>query len=184
MKIFLRRNHGFSPALALLFFLFSLFAAPGVSAAENSEESEARQQEQPAEPFLEMRSYSSLPGLVSMIGSDAMERFQGFFDASPLVVEPFGVLSEFPSRQRISLLGAMLAEQMAAVVGNEALVVWPAPPAGEQGQHLSGSLLEVDGFLRIQITGLNTRGERRSHVVNVEMSEPMYRALHSFLSGP
>jgi hypothetical protein len=62
------------------------------------------------------------------------------------------------------------------------LAVWRPAAAGEEGQRISGILQEVDGYLRIHIIAANTRGERRSYVVNVEMSEPIYRALHSYVT--
>ncbi len=127
------------------------------------------------------KNYSSLTGLVAMVGSDAMEHLHGFFAAEPVAIEPFIVLSEFSTRQRISLLGATLAEQMAAVISNESLAVWRPATAGENEQRVSGVLQEVDGYLRIHILAANTRGDRRSYVVNVEMSEPIYRALHSYV---
>jgi hypothetical protein len=110
-----------------------------------------------------------------------MEHLHGFFAAEPVTIEPFIVLSEFSTRQRVSLLGATLAEQMAAVIGNESLAMWRSPSAGEHEQRVSGILQEVNGYLRIHIIAANTRGDRRSYVVNVEMSEPIYRALHSYV---
>lgn len=179
MKPVLRHAPGILPILTLFsaLLLCAPFPAP---AAEGGEEPR-----QPEAPFvLEPRHYSSLPALAALVGRDALASFQDFFDATPLLVEPFVVFGEFPARRRVSLLGAVLAEQMAAVLGNEALARWRPETLGEEGQHLSGTLLEMDGYLRIQITGLNTRGERRSHVVNVEMSESVYRALHTHIVVP
>jgi hypothetical protein len=107
-----------------------------------------------------------------------MERLHGFFAAEPVTVEPFIVLNEFSTRQRVSLLGATLAEQMAVMLGNESL----AAATDEHKQRVSGVLQEVNGYLRIHIIAANTRGERRSYVVNVEMSAPIYRALHSYVT--
>jgi len=144
-------------------------------------------------------NYSSLASLVAMVGSDALEQLHGFFAVEPVTIEPFIVLDEFATRGRVSLLGATLAEQMAALIGNESLAVWrpvaadahkaelsslPAQtklmPFGYE-QRVSGVLQEMGGYLRIHIIAANTRGEQRSHVVNVEMSEPIYRALHSYV---
>lgn len=126
------------------------------------------------------RNYSSLPGLVAMICDESMEQFYDFFDAAPVVVEPFVVLGEFANKNRITLLGATVADHMTAVISNEAIAA-PARGNGENEQRVQGILQEVDGYLRIHISGVNTRGERRSYVVNIEMSEPIYRALHSYV---
>jgi hypothetical protein len=162
------------PAFLLLALLF--LPTPAFALEEGNP-----QKQGPAASAQESRGYATLPALLAQVGSEAMAQFQDFFDLAPLVVEPFVHLRQDAGRPRISLLGAMLAEQMAVVLGNEALVQWPLPQ-GELGQYLSGSLLETDGYLRVQISGSNTRGELRSHVVNVEMSEPIYRALHTFIS--
>jgi len=166
------------PTQAVLLVLLCALGATGAWATEKEEEGRSPAAETVAGP----RNYASLTGLVAMVGSDAMEQLQGFFAAEPVLVEPFIVLSEFSSRQRVSLLGATLAEQMAAVIGNESLAVWRPSAGGENEQRVSGVLQEVDGHLRIHILAANTRGDRRSYVVNVEMSEPIYRALHSYVT--
>lgn len=157
--------------------LLCILMATGVWAGEKEDEGRGSA----TEGVVNQRNYSSLTGLVAMIGADAMEHLHGFFAAEPVTIEPFIVLSEFSTRQRVSLLGATLAEQMAAVISNESLAVWRPAAAGENEQKVSGVLQEVDGHLRIHILAANTRGDRRSYVVNVEMSEPIYRALHSYV---
>lgn len=166
------------PVQAALIFVFCFFLVPGAAAAEKKEDNRGATSEEKAGP----RNYASLPGLVAMVGNDAMEQLQGFFAAEPVLVEPFIVLSEFSSRQRVSLLGATLAEQMAAVIGNESLAVWRPVMTGEHEQRVSGVLQEMDGYLRIHVIAANSKGERRSYVVNVEMSESIYRALHSYVT--
>ncbi len=165
------------PTQVLLLVLLCAFWATGALATEKEEDGKGAA----TEGMLSQRNYASLPNLVAMVGSDAMEHLHGFFAAEPVTIEPFIVLSEFSTRQRVSLLGATLAEQMAAVIGNESLAVWRSPSAGEHEQRVSGILQEVNGYLRIHIIAANTRGDRRSYVVNVEMSEPIYRALHSYV---
>jgi len=165
------------PTQAVLLVLLCAFWATGAWATEKEDEGRGLATESVIGP----KNYSSLTGLVAMVGSDAMEHLHGFFAAEPVAIEPFIVLSEFSTRQRISLLGATLAEQMAAVISNESLAVWRPAAAGENEQRVSGVLQEVDGYLRIHILAANTRGDRRSYVVNVEMSEPIYRALHSYV---
>ena len=164
------------PTQAMLLVLLCAFWATDAWAAEKEDESRGSA----SEGVANQHSYSSLTGLVAMVGADAMEHLHGFFAAEPVTIEPFIVLSEFSTRQRISLLGATLAEQMAAVISNESLAVWRSAAAGENEQRVSGVLQEMDGHLRIHILAANTRGDRRSYVVNVEMSEPIYRALHSY----
>ncbi|MEW6594542.1 MAG: hypothetical protein AB1413_06705 [Thermodesulfobacteriota bacterium] len=123
-------------------------------------------------------NYASLSHLVTIVCDDAMERFYNFFGASPVAVEPFQVVGEFSVAPRVTLLGATLADQMSAGINNEA-VAQPGPAGSEQ--RLRGLLQEVDGYLRIHMSGRNSRGEWRSYVVTVEMSEPIYRALHSYV---
>ncbi len=166
----------FLTQVVLLVLLCALWAT-GAWATEKEEEDRGSA----TEGIISQRSYSSLTGLVAMVGSDDMEHLHGFFAAEPVTIEPFIVLSEFSTRQRVSLLGATLAEQMAAVIGNESLALWRSAVGGEYEQRVSGVLQEVDGHLRIHILAANTRGDRRSYVVNVEMSEPIYRALHSYV---
>lgn len=125
-------------------------------------------------------NYASLSHLVTMVCDDAMERFYDFFGASPVAVEPFQVVGEFLVAPRVSLLGATLADQMSAGINNEA-VAQPTPAGATTEQRLRGLLQEMDGYLRIHMSGQNSRGEWRSYVVTVEMSEPIYRALHSYV---
>lgn len=138
-------------------------------------------QETPMQYDASAKNYSSLTGLVAMVCNDAMEHFYDFFDPAPVAVEPFVVLGEFADKNRISLLGATIADQMTAVISNESVASVPAMATGGYEQRVQGILQEVDGYLRLHISGTNTRGERRSYVVNVEMSEPIYRALHSYV---
>ncbi len=131
-------------------------------------------------PVVAPGAYSSLSDLVGMIGGDAAGQFRGFFDAGPVRVEPFPVLSEFPGR-RISVLGATLADQMAAVINT-------TPGSGghkaDEGsaQFLRGVIQELDGQLRVHISARNSRGQWRSYVAGVEMSEAVFRAMHTYVS--
>jgi hypothetical protein len=125
-------------------------------------------------------NYASLSHLVSVVCDDAMERFYNFFGASPVAVEPFQVVGEFSVAKRVTLLGATLADQMSAGINNEA-VAQPIAANAATEQRLRGLLQEVDGYLRIHMSGQNSRGDWRSYVVTVEMSEPIYRALHTYV---
>lgn len=162
---------------AVLLVLLGVFWATGAPAREKDPPARSAANEGAGS----RKEYASLTGLVTMVGRDAMEQLQGFFAPVPVTVEPFIVLDEFSSRQRVSLLGVTLAEQVAAVIGNESPVVWRPAAAGEGEQRVSGVLQEVAGYLRIHIIAANSRGERRNYVLNVEMSEPVYRALHSYV---
>jgi len=123
--------------------------------------------------------YSSLSELVVMLGRDAAGQFSSFFDPGPVRVEPFPVLGEFPSR-RISVLGATLADQMVATINSIPGSEPGEEPMGEQV--LRGVIQEIDGYLRVHLSGRNGRGEWRSYVANVEMSAAVYRAMHTYVS--
>lgn len=176
MKVFGRRFHGLPhPVFVLAVLLLAAIAGGQVLAFQEEQE------EPPVSYDPGFSNYSSLTGLVAMICDDAMEQFYDFFDAAPVVVEPFVVLGEFANKNRITLLGATIADHMTAVISNESIAVSAARGKGENDQRVQGILQEVDGYLRVHISGVNTRGERRSYVVNIEMSEPIYRALHSYV---
>ncbi|MFZ5775295.1 MAG: hypothetical protein ACOY3Z_07410 [Thermodesulfobacteriota bacterium] len=131
------------------------------------------------------KGYDSVPALVTMLSGEAGSQFHYFFDdASPVVVEPFLVLDESASGRKVSVLGATLADQLAAVVSNEAVARWRPWSFRGGEQRVSGLLQEMDGYLRVRVSGVNYRGERRAYVVNVEMSEPIHRALHTYVAYP
>lgn len=171
-----KRILGPPQALVLLLVLLCALWATGAGATEKEPGQGAA-----AEGVVSRKNYSSLADLVALVGADAMEQLHGFFAAEPVTVEPFLVRREFSNRRGISLLGAALAEQMATVIGNESPALWRFAGAGEHEQQVFGVLQEMDGYLRIHIVAVNTRGARRSYAVNVEMSEPVYRALHSYV---
>lgn len=123
-------------------------------------------------------NYSSLAHLVELVGADAAGQFNGFYDSGPVRIEPFPVLGEFPA-QRVSQLGATLADQMAATINSVAPATFRD---GVQEQVMRGVIQEVDGYLRLHISGRNSRGQWRSYVANVEMSEAVYRAMHTYVS--
>ncbi|MGV1100507.1 hypothetical protein ACUUL3_14020 [Thiovibrio sp. JS02] len=183
MKTAMKIDGSFVRCAALFLILVGGPAFSPAWATEKPAEEKAQPAEEAAES-ISLRNYSSLTSLVAMIGHDAMAQLQDFFDVSPVTIEPFVVLDEFTRKQRISMLGATLADQMAAEVSNGSLAVWRPATKGEHEQRVSGLLQEVDGYLRVHITAVNTRGERRAYVVSVEMSEPIYRALHSYVIIP
>jgi hypothetical protein len=145
--------------------------APAGAAAGEAEPTMAR--ETPAETA--PHGYVGLAGLTGSIAAGAAESFRGFYDPSPIRVRPFVHLSAMTNGS--SVLGVLLADHLAAMLNGHA----NARSAGEgDGQRLEGVLQEVDGYLRLHILGTNGKGERRSHVALVEMSTPLYRALHTY----
>ena len=125
------------------------------------------------------QNYSGLADLITMICDDSLERFQDFYGPSLVTVEPFTTIGLFEGGKR-SELGVTLADQMAAIINNDTLA-GNGRARGKIAQRLNGVLQEVDGFLRIHLSGVNASGARTSYVVSVEMSEPIYRALHTYL---
>lgn len=124
--------------------------------------------------------YSNLSELVTLICDDAGAVFRGFYGPAAVEVTPFAVVSDYRVR-KMTMLGITLADQMAAMINSG-----PAAPFAAGGQYpqtMEGVIEEVDGFLRVHISGSNILGERRAHVVNVEMSEPIYRFLHSYVES-
>nr|MBF0221863.1 hypothetical protein [Desulfobulbaceae bacterium] len=129
------------------------------------------------------QSYAGLSELVSMICDDAIDRFQGFYGPTVVTVRPFASADD-TAKDKVSKLGVTLADQMIAMVNNDTLVMANSDrkSSGESyEQNLSGVLQEIDGYLRVHISGRNVEGKRVSYVANIEMSEPIYRALHTYL---
>ncbi len=128
------------------------------------------------------QSYAGLSELVTMICDDAIYKLQGFFGPSTVEVAPFITFGSFQGN-KISSLGISLADQMIAVVNNDTAMNAEDTPSSSSEflQKVRGTLQEVDGYLRIHISAANVYGERMSYTTNVEMSEPIYRALHTYL---
>lgn len=125
------------------------------------------------------QDYSGLSDLVTMICEDALERFQGFYGSSVVTVVPFSTLGFF-EKDKQSELGMTIADQMVAMINNDTKDNL-GTARGTTKQELHGVLQEVDGNLRVHLSGVNAAGQRTSFVVIVEMSEPIYRALHTYL---
>ncbi len=122
--------------------------------------------------------YANLSQLTAAIGHDAIGRFTGFFAPTSVTVVPFVTMDD--PIHRPSLLGIVLADEMVAMVNNETGNRFTGKPTATGRQELTGVLQEFDGYLRIHISGRNAWGAQRSYVVAVEMSAPLYRALHSY----
>ncbi|MBU0730833.1 MAG: hypothetical protein KKE17_12320 [Proteobacteria bacterium] len=125
-------------------------------------------------------SYSSLPDVIEKICRSAISQFYDFYAPQVVNVEPFNVIDE-RARKRITLLGVTLADQMTARINSDSREKNQACEQNEQW--LRGVMQEVDGMLRVHISGLNGYGQRRSYVVTVEMSEAVYRALHTYVKS-
>lgn len=143
--------------------------------------SEFAAEEQPID-IVSYQNYSGLSELITMICDDAIERFQGFYGPTVVTVNPF-VSKDSSEKTKVSKLGVTVADQMIAMINNDTLVMADTKKEshGNYEQNLAGVLQEIDGYLRIHISGRNVEGKRISYVANVEMSEPIYRALHTYL---
>jgi len=165
----------------ILVLLFITTITLGIPAPKAGDESGADLMvSEPFESRIAYHSYANMTELVTLICDDAMGDFSGFFGPTLVSVKPFSVIGDY-NVKKITLLGITLADQMAAMINSEPAAVYEVEE--KYGQTLSGIIEEIDGYLRVHISGRNVRGERRSFVVNVEMSEPLYRALHSYVEG-
>ena len=166
---------GASLLLVIIFSWGTVVSQPAFAADESGAELIVAE---PLEGRIGYYSYANMTELVTLICDDAMGDFQSFYGPTMVAVKPFTVIGDFYTN-KITLLGITLADQMAAMINSEPVVVYEVDD--KYSQKLTGIVEEIDGYLRIHITGRNVRGERRSFVVNVEMSEPLYRALHSYV---
>lgn len=166
-------KHTLSPIL-LAALLLAVLAGP-VKASEQSGAELMPYQQEPAR--ISAYSYSNLAELITLVCDDAMEQFAEFYGPTTVAVRPFKVIADYRV-QKTTMLGITLADQMAAMINTYAVPEYPVEV--RHPQKLEGYIEEVDGFLRIHINGRNIRGERRSYAVNVEMSSPIYRMLHSY----
>jgi hypothetical protein len=129
------------------------------------------------------QNYRGLAELITMICDDAIYKLQGFFGPTVVEIQPFISFGQYQER-KISSLGVSLADQMMAMVNNDTAANPGNKPGGqktENQQKLRGVIQEVDGFLRVHINAVNVYGERMSYTTTVEMSEPIYRAMHTYL---
>jgi hypothetical protein len=125
------------------------------------------------------KNYSGLSDLITTVCDEALGRFQDFYEPSVIIVEPFTTIG-FYEKNKQSELGVTLADQITAVMNNGTLKT-KGRASGETTQKMNGVLQEVDGYLRIHLNGINADGEKASYVISVEMSAPIYRALHTYL---
>lgn len=125
--------------------------------------------------YFELREYANLPELVIAVSREAGRFFSDFYGPTVVSVQPFVFLTE-SGEKRFSPMGATLADQMVAMINNQPGFV---AGSGSGDQELQGVLLEMDGYLRIHISGINSFNLRRSYTAQVEMSEALYRALYA-----
>ncbi len=139
--------------------------------------------DEPPVEIVTYQNYAGLSELVTMICDDAILRFQGFYGPTIVTAEPLKTIGRFQRNKR-SQLGMTLTDQMIAMVNNDTIMLnendYSYSGTGIP-QRLAGVLEEVDGYLRVHLRGVNVLGERLSYVANVEMSEAIYRSLHTYL---
>ena len=136
-----------------LFLISAVLLGPvGGSVAAGTDESAPSPGEM---SLIRMQNYASLPGLVAMVGRDAIAQFQGFFDLAPVSIEPFVVLNTFSTKKRISLLGATLADQVAAAASFRASPgIRRLPPDPYHRSQYQGGASIVPGQCRDERTNL------------------------------
>ncbi len=177
MKLNIRPSR-FKLIWALVVCCFSATALIGCAAGQQGAEF-APSIQPPKTTYL---NYANLPDLLTVMCDAVNLKFKNFYNASLVKVYPFRTFGEC-QKNKISTLGITLADQMVAVINNDnpkhTTCGWRNTP-----QQLHGVLQEIDGYLRIHITAINDRGQRASYVTNVEMSEPIYRALHTYILTP
>ena len=182
MKMF-TKFHSLKVARLMVFILLSFGTAcnAGLSRTPSTVDSGAQfpQDISPPAELITYHNYSGFSELVTMVCDDAIQEFIAFYGPQDIMVQPFVYISQAGTK-RMTMLGVTLADQMVAMVNNT-----PANMniKGDAPQKLGGVLQEVDGLLRVHISGMNSWGNRRSFSVNVEMSEALYRALHTQVGG-
>ena len=152
-----------------------LNAAPALQAQEES--GGVLMPYPPPPTRISARNYSNLAELVTLVSDDAMEQFWEFYGPTSVAVRPFKVIADY-NVKKTTILGITLADQMTAMINTQSVAEYTVEV--KYPQRLEGVIEEIDGFLRIHMNGRNVRGERRSYAVTVEMSDPIYRALHSY----
>ncbi len=172
---FVRKRPG-NLSLCLMMGLCFL-VAPLVASAQQKG-AEFPQKVQPPPPIV-YRNYANLSDLLTVLCDEADLNFKNFYGAGLVQVTPFTTIGEF-QENKISELGITLADQMISVINNDTRIL-KSDLKNSVPQQLHGVIQEIDGYLRIHISGVNSQGQRASYVTNVEMSEPIYRALHTFI---
>ncbi len=126
------------------------------------------------------QNYSNMSEMLTLVCDDAMDVFQGFYGPTTVEVTPFSVISDYKVH-KMTMLGITLADQMTSMINSEPAADYRVEK--KFPQKMEGVIEEMDGYLRVHISGRNVVGERRGYVANVEMSEPIYRFLHSYVES-
>jgi hypothetical protein len=177
MKTFHKKLLGFGAALLSWPFLAATLVPPLWAMDESGAEMIVKDD---YAKRISYHRYSNLAELVTLICDDASGVFQGFYGPEAVEVSPFAVVSDYKVH-KMTMLGITLADQMAAMINREPAANYITE--NKFPQKMEGVIEEMDGYLRVHISGRNLLGEGRSYVVNVEMSEPIYRFLHSYVES-
>lgn len=162
-------------------FIAALLSIAAVSIPASAQE--ANESQPLPQSTIAYQNYDGLAELVTIICDDVMTKMHGFFGPTVVQVEPFIVFGQF-QEYKIPSLGVTLADQMIAMVNNDSLGTVTdnlSAYAFDYKQRVRGSLQEVDGYLRVHVSASNVYGQRISYTTSVEMSAPIYRALHTYL---
>lgn len=176
MEILHKKIAGFAAALLFL----PLLSAPFVPQLRAMDDGAGEMIVRDDAKRISYQRYSNLAELVTLICDDAGAVFQGFYGPKAVEVSPFAVISDYRVF-KMTMLGITMADQMAAMINRGPAADLEAED--EFTQKMDGVIEEMDGYLRVHISGRNLLGEGRSYVVNVEMSEPVYRFLHSYVES-
>ena len=160
----------------------AVFCLTGVMAPVALAQFESGAELMVAEPdeSISYHQYSSLAEMITLVCDDAMEVFHGFYGPTSVVVTPFSVISDYKIH-KMTMMGFTMADQMTAMINSEPVTDYSV--GKKYLQKMEGVIEEMDGYLRVHISGRNVLGERRGYVANVEMSEPIYRFLHSYVES-
>ncbi len=176
MKKYMRGS--FLCGLVLVVLLAPVILIPSLSFSQDFEEESLEFHSSPETD--ETQRYENLTSLIHRVCDEASVLFRDFFGPGEVSLQPFMVIDEF-NRKNLTMLGLTLADQMGARINNDS--IFQAARNMEYEQSMQGILQEIDGFLRIHISGMNYRGERKSYIATIEMSEPVFRALYTDLGG-
>jgi len=132
------------------------------------------QQHRPAPTFI-YKNYAGLSELITTICNEAAKNFDTFYAPSVVMVKPFVFITE-TGEKRLTKLGVTMADQMLAMINNNQV---NSHLTGSFNQDINGVLQEIDGYLRLHISGMNAMASRRSYTASIEMSEAIYRALQA-----
>ncbi len=176
MKNFIKNSGGIVAKWLAVFCLTGVMVPVALAQFESGAELMV---EDPVEQ-ISYHQYSNMSEMITLVCDDAMEIFHGFYGPTTVAVTPFSVISDYKIH-KMTMMGITMADQMTAMINSEPAADYPL--GKKHPQKMEGVIEEMDGYLRVHISGRNVRGERRGYVANVEMSEPIYRFLHSYVES-